>query len=83
MYPDVFGWIRNMFNRFYSLGRGKSMRTVKIYEEGETVMIKAKISKVIFDKDKITYELRDFNTDQAYLSKFTEKDIVPYLEEEE
>ena len=49
------------------------MRTVRIYEEGETVMIKAKISKVIFEKERITYELKDYLSDQRYMSRFTDK----------
>lgn len=59
------------------------MKTVRVYEEGETVMIKAKVAKVIFDKDRITYELKDFGNDQRYLTKFTEKDILPFEEKED
>ena len=56
------------------------MRTVRIYEEGETVMIKAKISKVIFEKERITYELKDYLSDQRYMSRFTDKEIMPIEE---
>lgn len=44
-------------------------------------MIKAKISKVIFEKERITYELKDYLSDQRYMSRFTDKEIMP-LEEE-
>ena len=63
------------------------MKHLDVYQENETVMIKAKIAKVIFEKDKVSYELKDFNTEQRYLSKYSDKDILPYnaleaLEEE-
>ena len=69
---------QNLSNR-----KGKNMKTVRVYEEGETVMIKAKVSKVIFDKDRISYELKDFGNDQRYLTKFSDKDILPFEEEAE
>lgn len=59
------------------------MKTIEIYEAGETVLIKAKISKVIFDKDRISYELKDFGNDQKYLCRFSSKDIMPYIPENE
>lgn len=61
------------------------MKTVNVYEEGETVLIKAKIARVIFDKDKITYELKEYGNDHRYSTRFTEKEITPYKggEEEE
>jgi len=60
------------------------MKTFDVYQENETVMIKAKIARVIFEKDKVSYELKDYNTDQRFLNKFSEKDVIPYrpLEEE-
>ena len=59
------------------------MKTVNVYEEGETVLIKAKIARVIFDKDKITYELKEYGNDHRYSTRFTEKEITPYKDEEE
>ena len=59
------------------------MKTVNVYEEGETVLIKAKIARVIFDKDKITYELKEYGNDHRYSTRFTEKEITPYKGEEE
>ena len=58
------------------------MRTIKVFETGETVLIKAVVSKVIFEKDRITYILKDSISGTAYQNKFSEKDIIPYEEEE-
>jgi hypothetical protein len=58
------------------------MKTVRVYEEGEVVMIKAKISRVIFEKDKISYELKDYENDQKYLHTYSDKDIEPVPLEE-
>ena len=33
------------------------MKTVEIYEVGEEVLIRAKVSAIIPDKDRFTYEL--------------------------
>lgn len=58
------------------------MKTIKVFEENETVWIRAKVARVIFDKDKITYELKDYNNEQPYLTRFSEKDITPMKEDE-
>lgn len=58
------------------------MKTIKIFETGETVLIKAVVSKVIFEKDRITYTLKDSISGTAYQNKFSEKDIIPYEERE-
>ena len=57
------------------------MKSIEVYEEGETVMIRARISKVIFDKDKILYEVEDLGG-KKYLNKFLAKDIVACEKEE-
>ena len=59
------------------------MKHLDVYQENETVMIKAKIARVIFEKDKVSYELKDFNTEQRYLNKYSDKDVLPYKEFDE
>ena len=58
------------------------MRTIKVFETGETVLIKAVVSQVIFEKDRITYTLKDAINGTAYQNRFSEKDIIPYMEQE-
>ena len=53
------------------------MKTLDVYQENETVMIKARISKVIFEKDKVSYELKHYDSEQKFLNRFSEKDIMP------
>ena len=58
-------------------------RKVEVYNEGETVMIKAKIARVHFEKERVSYELNDFNTGQRYLNRFSDKDIMTFKEEKD
>ena len=59
------------------------MRTVKIFETGETVLIKAVVSKVTLDKDRISYTLKDAISGTVYQNRFSEKDIIPFEGQEE
>lgn len=49
------------------------MKTIKVFEVGEEVYIKAKVAQVIFDKDRISYELTD-GADK-FKHRFQEKDL--------
>lgn len=51
------------------------MKTVDVYEVGEEVLIKAKVSAVYFEKDRISYELKDCVTGKKYEYKFSDKDM--------
>lgn len=58
------------------------MRTLTIYEVGETVLVKAKVSNVHIEKDKVSYTLTDENN-VPYKNRFSTKDIVPLEQESE
>jgi len=57
------------------------MKKLLIYEEGETVLIKARISKVFIDKDRVSYVLTDEHNIE-FKNRFSSKDIMPYEQEE-
>ena len=54
------------------------MRTIEIFEVGETVLIKAKVSQVFIDKDRVTYALKDGINSIPYQNRYSMKDILPY-----
>ena len=65
------------------------MRTLRIYEVGEEVLIKARVSQVYIEKDRVSYTLTDEHN-VPYKNRFSMKNIVPIdgnttvdLEEEE
>ena len=53
------------------------MRTARIYEVGEEVMIKCRVNQVIFEGGSIKYKLADSKGGTELQGNFTEKDIVP------
>ena len=52
------------------------MKTLNIYEEGEEVLVRAKVSKISIEKDKVSYQLMDA-TGNLYPHKFTDKELIP------
>ena len=58
------------------------MKTIQIFEVGEDVLIRARVSQVIFEKDRIKYILED-TEGKKYNHHFSDKDITPFTEEEE
>jgi hypothetical protein len=59
------------------------MKTVNIYEVGETVLIKAKVTAIIPDKDRFVYELTADGETDKLKHRFQDKDINPIVEFEE
>ena len=59
------------------------MKTVNIYEVGETVLIKAKVSQIVPDKDRFVYELTADGETERLKHRFQDKDIYPIIEFEE
>lgn len=57
------------------------MRTIEVFEAGETVLIKATVSQVHFEKDRVTYSLKDAISGTPYPNRFSEKDIIPFVED--
>lgn len=53
------------------------MKMIEVYEQGEEVLIRAKVSRVIFDKNRISYELTDYVTGKKYDYHFSDKDLRP------
>ena len=51
---------------------------IDVHTEGETVLIKAIVTKVHLDKDRVTYSLKDAINNVPYQNRFSEKDILPY-----
>ena len=58
------------------------MKTVNIYEVGETVLIKAKVAQIIPDKDRFVYELTADGETEKLKHRFQDKDITPVPESE-
>lgn len=58
------------------------MKTVNIYEVGETVLIKAKVTAIIPDKDRFVYELTADGETEKLKHRFQDKDITPVPESE-
>ena len=54
------------------------MRTLDVFEVGETVLIKATVTQVFFDKDRVTYALKDGINNIPYQNRYSMKDILPY-----
>lgn len=53
------------------------MKTVEIYEIGETVLIKASVTDIIVDQGKIKYKLRVEHTNGDLEHTFTENQMQP------
>ena len=58
------------------------MKTVNIYEVGETVLIKAKVTAIIPDKDRFVYELTADGETDKLKHRFQDKDITAVPENE-
>ena len=58
------------------------MKTINIYEVGETVLIKAKVTAIIPDKDRFVYELTADGETDKLKHRFQDKDITPVSESE-
>lgn len=56
-------------------------KVLEVYTEGETVLIKAIVTKVHIDKDRVTYSLKDGTNNVPYQNRFAERDILPFLHE--
>lgn len=56
-------------------------KVLEVYTEGETVLIKAIVTKVHIDKDRVTYSLKDGTNNVPYQNRFSERDILPFLHE--
>ena len=52
------------------------MKNITIYEAGEEVLIKAKIMKVLVERERIQYELID-QEGNVFKHRFSDKDIYP------
>lgn len=52
------------------------MKTVKLYETGDEVLIKAEIVGIIFDKNEIKYKLKNPLTGHEYGFLFTEDQLI-------
>ena len=48
-------------------------KVYEVYSEGETVLIRATVTKVHIDKCKVSYELHI-----PEQKRFTERDVLPY-----
>ena len=53
------------------------MKTAKIFEIGEQVMVKASISDIEINNGNIKYKLRDEKSGKTLYWAYTDKDIVP------
>ena len=53
------------------------MKTVEIYEIGETVLIKASVTDIMVDQGKIKYKLRVEHTNGDLEHTFTENQMQP------
>lgn len=53
------------------------MKTVEIYEIGETVLIKASVTDIAIDQGKIKYRLRVEHTNNDLEHTFTENQMQP------
>ena len=53
------------------------MKTAKIFEIGEQVMVKASISDIEINNGNIKYKLRDEKSGKTLDWAYTDKDIVP------
>lgn len=53
------------------------MKTVEIYEIGETVLIKASVTDITIDQGKIKYRLRVEHTNNDLEHTFTENQMQP------
>ena len=58
------------------------MKTFNMYEEGEEVLIRAKVSRMYMDKGRILYVLKD-SMGNDYPYKFKDADLMPIPIEEE
>lgn len=59
------------------------MKTIEIYEVGEEVLIRAKVSAIIPDKDRFTYELTVSGETDKLKHRFQDKDLKPIPEVEQ
>lgn len=59
------------------------MKTVKIFEIGENVMIKGKVVDAVFEGGNIKYKIKDDKTGKIFDWFYTDKDIIPYDENNE
>lgn len=53
-------------------------RRIDVYDEGETVLIKAIVTKCHLDKDRVSYSLKDGINGVPYTNRFSDKDIIAY-----
>jgi len=56
------------------------MKTVRIFEVGEEVYVKAKVAAIVPDKDRFTYELTEPGGTDKFKHRFQEKDLTPIEE---
>lgn len=52
------------------------MKMMKVFEVGEEVLIKAKVSAIIPDKDRFSYDLIVEGETEKLKHRFTDKDIT-------
>lgn len=57
------------------------MKTVKLYEEGEEVMVVAQITGIVVENGEIKYKLKNPLTGREYGYLFTEDQLVQKMEE--
>jgi len=58
------------------------MKTVNIYEQGEQVMIKARVADIAIENGKLRYTLKDEKANKTYGWTFADSDIIPINEEQ-
>lgn len=63
------------------------MKTVDIYEIGEEVLIRAKVTDIVVDKGEIKYKIKDEHSNNDLSHLYTDHQLIPYsdvnMEEEE
>lgn len=58
------------------------MKTVRIFEVGEEVYIKAEVAAIVPDKDRFTYELKEPGCSDKFKHRYQDKELKPVEEVE-
>lgn len=63
------------------------MKTIDIYDIGEDVLIRAKVTDIVVDKGEIKYKIKDEHSNNDLSHLYTDHQLIPYeaanIEEEE
>lgn len=56
------------------------MRTIDIYDIGEEVLIRAKVTDIVVDKGEIKYKIKDEHSNNDLSHLYTDHQLIPYEE---